>query len=361
MSSLGAQAARINLSTSEIDLKALIEAALFAAGKALSLKDLARLSGLSEDDARALAEGLIGDYSQRGSGIEIRNFDDRYGMQVKASLTREVISVAPKEIDAPLIRTLAIIAYKQPLKQSDLAKIRGNKSYSHVKELEQMGLISAIKKGRTKVLTTTKGFAEYFGLGSDSPEFVKGLVIRSSRHIGVTRMYESLAMRLGLDHEVVNPYKPEALDLEKLKGLRILVTAPGYAEKVKEHYSGEIIEAGVRTLSQLKESAEKICLACGKGNMEKLAAEIDGLLREYRERARSIRAVKPLTPLIGDLARDLWIPEQDNGISAAPDYAKLHASIIIPTHQPYDLDVLERIKQRCVALLTGLAQTPNMQ
>ena len=341
--------------TNDIDSKGLIEAALFAAGKALSLKDLSRLSGLSEESVRALAEEMIGNYIQRGSGIEIRVFEDRYVMQVRAALARDVISVAPKEIDAPLIRTLAIIAYKQPLKQSSLAEIRGNKSYSHVKELEQMGLISAKKKGRTKLLTTTKGFAEYFGLGSDSPEFVRGMVLRSSKPLGVTRMYESLAVRLGLNYVVVNPYKPEAKDLELLKDLRILVVAPGYEARIREHYSGELIEAGVRTFSQLKESAEKICRACGKGKLEKFAAEIDRLLKGYRLRAGNVRVVKPLTPMIEDMARDLRIPFQEDGVTAAPDYTNLEASIIVPTHQPYEMDIVERIKQRYESLLTGLA------
>jgi segregation and condensation protein B len=341
--------------TNDIDSKALIEAALFAAGKTLSLKDLSRLSGLSEEDARAQAEELIRDFIQRGSGIEIRGFEDRYVMQVRASLARDVISVAPREIDAPLIRTLAIIAYRQPLKQSNLAEIRGNKSYSHVKELEQMGLISAKKTGRTKVLTTTKGFAEYFGLGSDSPEFVRGMVMRSSKPLGVTKMYESLAVRLGLDYVVVNPYKPEAEDLELLKDLRILVAAPGYAVRIREHYSGELIEAGVRTFSQLKESAEKICRASGQGKIEELAAEIDGLLQGYRDRASNVRAVKPLTQMLEDMARDLRIPARDDGATVAPDYANLESSIIVPTHQPYEMDVVERIKQRYESLLAGLA------
>jgi segregation and condensation protein B len=342
------------LPTNNIDSKALIEAALFAAGKALSLKDLSRLSGLSEEGVRALAEELARDYSLRGSGIEIRSFENSYGMQVRATLARDIISVAPKEIDAPLIRTLAIIAYKQPLKQSKLAEIRGNKSYSHVKELEQMGLISAKKKGRTKLLTTTKGFAEYFGLVSDTPEFVRGMVLRSSRPLGVTRMYESLATRLGLDYVVVNPYKPEVEDLELLKGLRILVAAPGYAAQIREHYSGELIEAGVRTFSQLKESSEKICRACGQGKIEELAAEIDRLLQDYRLQANNVGAVKPLTPMIEDMARDLRISVQEDGTTAAPDYANLESSIIVPTHQPYEMDVVERIKQRYESLLKGL-------
>ena len=349
------------MQTNDIDSKALIEAALFAAGKALSLKDLSRLSGLSEESVRALAKELVRDYSLRGSGIEIRDFDDRYVMQVRAALAKDVISVAPKEIDAPLIRTLAIIAYKQPLKQSNLAEIRGNKSYAHVKELEQMGLISAKKTGRTKLLTTTKGFAEYFGLVSDTPEFVRGMVLRSSSPLGVTRMYESLAVRLGLDYVVVNPYKPEAEDMELLKGLRILVAAPGYAVRIREHYSGELIEAGVRTFSQLKESAEKICRACGQGKIEELAAEIDGLLQGYRARASNVRAVKPLTQMIEEMAKDLRIPVQDDGATAAPDYANLEASIIVPTHQPYEMDVVERIKQRYESLLTGLAMINRVE
>lgn len=340
--------------TNDADLKALIEAALFAAGKPLSLKDLAKLSSISEDVARALADELVRDYSLRESGIEIRAFEDRYVMQVRASLARDVISVAPREIDAPLIRTLAIIAYKQPLKQSVLAEIRGNKSYSHVKELEHLGLISAKKTGRTKVLTTTRGFADYFGLGSDNPEFVRGTVLRSSRPLGVTRMYESLAVRLGIGYVVVNPYKPEAEDKGLLRNLKILVAAPGYAEQIRTYYSGELIEAGVRTFSQLKESAEKICRACGHGKIEELAAEIDGLIKEYRERAGNAKAVKPLTPMIEDMAKDLRIPVQDEGVTAGSDYANHPASIIVPTHQSYEIDILERVKQRYDALLGGL-------
>ena len=160
---------------------------------------------------------------------------------------------------------------------------------------------------------------------------------------------------MGLNYVVVNPYKPEAKDLELLKDLRILVVAPGYEARIREHYSGELIEAGVRTFSQLKESAEKICRACGKGKLEKFAAEIDRLLKGYRLRAGNVRVVKPLTPMIEDMARDLRIPFQEDGVTAAPDYTNLEASIIVPTHQPYEMDIVERIKQRYESLLTGLA------
>lgn len=332
------------------DSKAVIEAALFASGRTLSPKELAELSGQSEEKVRALAEELSREYASRSGGLEIRSFGEGYAMQVRSVLTPQIISIAPKEIEAPLIRTLAIIAYKQPLKQSNLAEIRGNKSYAHVKELERMGLISAVRQGRTKIITTTRAFSEYFGLSSVGPEAVRRAIMRDKKPLGVTPMYESLGMRLGLDFLVVNPYKPTEADLERLAEIDLLVAAPGYAEKIREHYSGEVIEAGVRTLSQLKESAEQIAQARG-GEIEPLAAEIDALLQQYRERAKTSRPIKPLTPMIEEIARDLRIAISEEGILAAPDYSGMEGEIIVPTHQPYDMDVLERIKQRCEKIL----------
>jgi segregation and condensation protein B len=334
------------------DTKAVIEAALFAAGRTLYRKELASLSGLSEEKAGAFAEELAGEYASRGGGLEIRCFGDGYSMQVKSVLAPQIISVAPKEIEAPLIRTLAIIAYKQPVKQSELAEIRGNKSYAHVKELERMGLINAVRQGRTKVITTTRAFADYFGLSSTGPEAVRRAIMRGEKSLGVTPMYESLALRLGLNYLVVNPYKPATADLERLKEIDLLVVAPGYGEKIKEHYSEEVLEAGVRTLSQLKESAERICQACNDGEIEPLAAEIDALLQQYRERAKISRPIKPLTPMIEEIARDLRVPTAENGITAAPDYSGIEGDIIVPTHQPYDMDILERIKQRCEKIVS---------
>ena len=228
-------------------------------------KELADLSGLSEERARALADDLAAEYPARDSGIEIKSIGEGYSMQVRFGLAGRVLSFAPKEIEAPLIRTLAIIAYKQPIKQSDLVEIRGNKSYDHVKELEKRGLINSEKFSRTKLLTTTRGFADYFGISSCNPQAIRRALLKDKRLVGVSPMYESLALRLALDYIVVNPYKPEAEDLERLKEIDLLVLAPGYAERAKGHYTGQMLEAGVATLSRLKESAERICQEAGSG------------------------------------------------------------------------------------------------
>jgi segregation and condensation protein B len=343
-------ASRIVL-TADSYAKAVIEAALFASGRTLTPRELADLSTLSEERARALADDLTKEYAARDSGIEIKNIGEGYSMQVRFGLAGRVLSFAPKEIEAPLIRTLAIIAYKQPIKQSHLVEIRGNKSYDHVKELEERGLINAEKFSRTKLLTTTRGFADYFGISSCDPQAIRRALLKDKRLVGVSPMYESLALRLALDYIVVNPYKPEAEDLERLKEIELLVLAPGYTERVKQHYSGLMLEAGVATLSQLKESAERICQESGCGDVEPLAAEVDSLLKRFRQRAKTARAIKPLTPMIEEMARDLRLPVLEGGLTVAPDSAGIEADILVPAHQPYDMDILERIVQRYEKIL----------
>jgi len=339
--------------TSDSYAKAVIEAALYASGRTLLLRELADLSGLSEQQAGALALELAAQYAARDSGLEIRSIGEGYSMQVRFGLAGRVISFAPKEIEAPLIRTLAIIAYKQPIKQSSLVEIRGNKSYDHVKELEKRGLIKAEKFSRTKLLSTTSGFADYFGISSADPQAIRRALLQDKKLVGVSPMYESLALRLALDYIVVNPYKPEAEDLERLKEIDLLVLAPGYAERVRQNYSGQMLEAGVRTLTSLKESAERICQESGSGDVEPLAAEIDSLLKRFRQRAKAARAIKPLTPLIEEMARELRLVVQEDGLTVAPDSAGLEADILVPLHQSYDMDILERIVQRYEKILGG--------
>ena len=57
-----------------------------------------------------------------------------------------------------------MIAYHQPVLQSELSRSLGPRVYGDVKVLQQLGIVSGKKKGQTILLTTTKKFAEYFGI-----------------------------------------------------------------------------------------------------------------------------------------------------------------------------------------------------
>jgi segregation and condensation protein B len=71
------------------------------------------------------------------------------------------------------LKTLALIAFHQPVKQSNLRRMIGPKVYDHVDELSAMKLINAKKHGTTEMLTTTKLFPEYFGIDTTKPEEIR--------------------------------------------------------------------------------------------------------------------------------------------------------------------------------------------
>ena len=60
--------------------------------------------------------------------------------------------------------TLAIIAYKQPIKQSVVIRIRGNKSYDHIKKFRNLGLVATKQVGHTLELSLSEEFYEYFNV-----------------------------------------------------------------------------------------------------------------------------------------------------------------------------------------------------
>ena len=55
------------------------------------------------------------------------------------------------------------MAYHQPMSQSQLVEMLGQKAYDHVRELSNLGLLDRRREGLTRRLTTTRRFAEYFG------------------------------------------------------------------------------------------------------------------------------------------------------------------------------------------------------
>ena len=76
-------------------------------------------------------------------------------------------------------RTLAVIALKEPIRQTELKDLRGSTAYEHVHELLAKGLISRKKdkNGRSFNLKTTQKFAEYFKLKGDAKALAKILEI----------------------------------------------------------------------------------------------------------------------------------------------------------------------------------------
>ncbi|HLE97030.1 MAG TPA: SMC-Scp complex subunit ScpB [Candidatus Thermoplasmatota archaeon] len=150
-----------------------VEAALFSAGRPLLVDEIAENTGLHRPECRKALEALQKEYAARDAALEIARAGDKWAMQVGASWAPNVVRLAPMEIRVKLLKTLALIAYHQPLKQSDLIDMVGAKAYDHVAELKEAGLVTKRVAGNTFDLVTTAQFPEYFGIPATDRETIK--------------------------------------------------------------------------------------------------------------------------------------------------------------------------------------------
>ncbi len=142
-----------------------IEAALFMSPKPLTLEELNVIAKVeSRVETLGMLKELMNFYNSRKSALEIVESAVGYQMRVKEEYEDEVQQFAQNSMfNRGVMKTLALIAYKQPINQSMVVQLRNNKAYDHLKLLLDEGFIKKEPKGRTFVLTTTTKFIEYFG------------------------------------------------------------------------------------------------------------------------------------------------------------------------------------------------------
>ena len=156
----------------------LLEAALYVAGRPLSLNELCSvLSTRSKKKTKKYTKILMQEYSTRNTALEILELkDERYVLQLKADFT----PLVKKLVNRPLLssgplKTLSYIAYRQPVQQKRVIDARGQHAYGHIKLLRDMGLVAAERAGRSMTLRTTDYFADYFGLTQDTASMKREL------------------------------------------------------------------------------------------------------------------------------------------------------------------------------------------
>ena len=151
------------------EYKKKIEAILFTVGRFLEIQELARLCNIGSIGyvKKTLLE-LKKEYENRNTSLEIIEANNKWKLNIKNEygyLTNQLVSGS--ELESPTIKTLAVIAYKQPIQQSEIIKIRGNSAYPHIKELKEQNFISSEKFGRTRILKLTKTFYDYFSINKN--------------------------------------------------------------------------------------------------------------------------------------------------------------------------------------------------
>ena len=150
---------------------AMLEAALYAAGRPVNMESMKIVVRTKSDKVIArLIRELSLRYEARRSALEVKilpgnravmRLNQRYDQSVKRFTTRPLLTIGP-------LKTLSYVAYHQPVLQGQVVEDRGNHVYSHLKRMEEMGLITRERnENRAYVIETTPFFADYFGFGTD--------------------------------------------------------------------------------------------------------------------------------------------------------------------------------------------------
>ena len=150
-----------------------MEAALFSASEAITVEELVSKTGLDESTVRYALMDLKREYEERGSAIMISKIGNDWRMMLRTEYTQFTGTFSRAEMTPGMMRTLSTIAYNQPVMQSKLKLARGERTYDDVKALIDAGFVHGKKVGQTLELTTTKKFAEYFGIGSTRVSDIK--------------------------------------------------------------------------------------------------------------------------------------------------------------------------------------------
>lgn len=155
-----------------------VEAALFSAGRAVTVEEVMEATGLKRRAVEKACDELSALYKERDTTLEVGKAGKGWAMQVRTAAAEPAARFARMEIPAKTLKTLALIAYHQPIKQSELCDMIGSKVYDHIPALKDLGLVKTRRDGQTKILSVTSRFPEYFGLDAATPDEIRALMAR---------------------------------------------------------------------------------------------------------------------------------------------------------------------------------------
>jgi segregation and condensation protein B len=160
-----------------LSLPARMEAILYLKGRPLGLGELADIAAVSREQAELALITLMADYAHRDTALEIRQDGQLYSLQLRESLGDLVQDLLPIDLSTAALRTLATIALKKRILQSDLVELRGSGAYEHIKELLAQGFIERKRQseGRSYWLSLSEKFHRTFSVQVDElPGAVRG-------------------------------------------------------------------------------------------------------------------------------------------------------------------------------------------
>ncbi len=169
----GSNQKTVQIQTPE-NIKNVVEGAIMAASKAISIDKILTLFSEKEDvdksSIRQAIEQLMQDYQSRG--IELIEVSSGFRFQVAQTVAPWVSRLweeRPQKYSRALLETLALVAYRQPVTRGEIEEIRGVSVSSQImRTLVEREWVRVIGHrdvpGKPAMYATTKTFLDYFGL-----------------------------------------------------------------------------------------------------------------------------------------------------------------------------------------------------
>lgn len=225
-----------------------VEAVLFAIGDKIEAEEVSRLTNLDLATVNRFLNELKQDYKEKESPFMVIDEGGKWKLTVREEYMPIVQKIVPHtELSKTIMSTLAVIAWKAPVLQSDIIKIRTNKAYEHIKELEEMGFLIKQRHGRSYMIKLAQKFYEYFDLKGkvEVQEKFKDFKETSETDLVLEEIEKSVEIygpkKFG-ELEIVDEPEAKALGEEKLGKLDIF-EEPEPKPKI-ETYEPEVEESG---------------------------------------------------------------------------------------------------------------------
>jgi len=153
----------------DIDLVTKIEAVLYLKGRPITKKDLSEITNSDINSINDAIKDLKNKYSNLNSAIELNEVNNSFSLELKSSLNEFVDDLLPSDLKTSELRTLATIAIKKKILQSDLILLRGSGAYDHIKELLEKRFIVKRKQkdGRSYWLSLSEKFFQTFAVSNE--------------------------------------------------------------------------------------------------------------------------------------------------------------------------------------------------
>ncbi len=150
-----------------------LETALFVAAVPLTLRRLQQFASLASiPEVRQLLRDLDAMYEQSGSAFRIEKLATGYRLYTRPEFASWLDRIHHRQsrlkLSPPMMETVTIIAYRQPITRADIEAVRGVQSAEIIKHLMERGLVKITGEddslGRPYLYGTTRQFLEQFGI-----------------------------------------------------------------------------------------------------------------------------------------------------------------------------------------------------